>query len=105
MTAARNNVAILLPADVLCETAQARPTRVWTERDKLRLFPLVERWHRLGPRSAFEILDELIGTDPYLADDVENLLRKYARLDPEVVAALDGCRLRMPLAVVGGGRQ
>ena len=83
-------------------TARAR---VWSERDQLRLFPLIERWHRLGPRSAFELLDVLVGDDPFLADDVEHLLERYARLDPEHVAALDGRELQLPLVMVEGGRR
>ena len=79
--------------------------RIWTERDQLRIFPLIEQWNRLGPRSAFEMLDELIGPDPFLADDVECLLRRYARLNPEHVAALDGCALRPPLAMIAGGKR
>ena len=79
-------------------------SRVWAERDRLRLFPLVERWHRLGPRSAFELLDELIGIDPFLADDAECLLQRYAKLDADVVAALNGHNLKMPLAVIDGSK-
>ena len=76
--------------------------RVWTEQHKLRIFPMIERWHRLGPRSAFELLDELIGTDRFLPDDAEGLLRKYAQLDPEIVAVLGGRELQLPLVIIEG---
>ena len=95
----------LLVSNADLATAAARRTRIWAEQDKIRIFPLIERWHRLGPRSAFELLDELVGADPFLADDIEHLLRKYARLDPQTVAALDARELRLPLAVVAGGQR
>ena len=79
--------------------------RVWTEQHKVRIFPMIERWHCLGPRSAFELLDELVGIDPYLADDIECLLQKYSRLDRDILEALDGIEIRPPLAIVEGGRR
>ena len=55
-------------------------------------------------RPLYEFIREIVGPDHVLAVDVEEQLRRYSRLDPEHVAALDGCELRMPLAVIEGGR-
>ena len=79
--------------------------KCWGERELIRIGPLVRDLHTLGPRSIYELLREIVGPDHVLAGDVEEQLRRYARLDPEHVAALDGYELRMPLAVVEGGRR
>ena len=52
------------------------------ERDVLHL-------HRLGPRPVAELLRELADAHG-LADDIEALLARYARLDPATVQTLDG---------------
>ena len=76
----------------------------WGEREQIRIGPLVLDLHTLGPRPLYELLRELVGSDHVLSIDVEELLRRYARLDPAHVAALDGYELRMPLAVVMGAQ-
>ena len=76
----------------------------WGEREQLRIAPLVLDLHDLGPRPLYEFIRELVSTDHVLAVDVEEQLRRYARLDPQHVAALDGRDLRPPLAVIDGGR-
>ena len=95
----------LLVSNIDLAATAARRTRIWAEQDRLRIFPLIEGWHRLGPRSAFELLDELVGPDPFLADDTESLLRKYAQLNPAIVDALDGRKLQLPLTIVAGGKR
>ena len=81
------------------------PTNCWGTRKQIRISPLVEDLHGLGPRPLYEFLRELVSADHALAVDAEELLKRYARLDPGTVAALDGRDLRMPLALVSGGRK
>ena len=64
----------------------------WGEREQVRIGPLVRGLHLLGPRPLFEFLRELVGPDHVLAVDVEEQLRRYALLDPEHVAVVDGGR-------------
>jgi hypothetical protein len=47
----------------------------------------VERLHRLGPRVLYEFLAELADRR-LLRTEVEQLARRYARLDPALLAAL-----------------
>ena len=58
---------------------------------RLRRQHQVELIHRLGPRVAFELIDEL---DRYhgLGPDLDDRLAKYAALDPEVFRAVGGDR-------------
>jgi len=76
-----------------------------TERDRIRLAPRVRALHALGPRATYEFLAELTAGDDALAIDIEIQLDRYARLDPATVEALDGREIRLPLAVVEGGRR
>lgn len=61
----------------------------WSEREIIRLGPLVEDLHRLGPRSLYEFMRELVGPDHALAVHAEELLRRYARLDPDTRRVLE----------------
>ena len=76
-----------------------------TELDRIRLAPRVQALHALGPRPLYEFLAELTAGDAVLAVDIEILLDRYSRLDPATVEALDGREIRLPLAVVEGGRR
>lgn len=49
----------------------------------------VAHLHELGPRAVGAFLNE-IGTARLLRTEIEALLRRYRRLNPEVVAALGG---------------
>ncbi len=64
----------------------------------------VEWLHELGPRALDELLIE-IGAESSCLTAIEMKLARYASLNRRVVEALDGCELRMPLAVVDGGRR
>jgi hypothetical protein len=59
-----------------------------------RLAHLARRIHRLGERPLFELILELSRGAPLLPR-----LEAYARLDPDLVAALEGDRLP-PLRVI-----
>ena len=77
----------------------------WGEREMIRIGPLASKVHRAGERTFLEYLIELVGNDPVLAVDAEELLRRYSRLDRDILDALDAVEIRPPLAVVeGGGR-
>ena len=78
---------------------------MWNEKDQVRLMPKVQKLYRLGERSVFELLHELVADDEFLAIDVEHLLDKYGRLDPAVVDLFGGRDLWLPLTVVQGGRR
>ena len=77
----------------------------WNERELLRIGPLVSSVHQAGERTFLEYLTELVGNDPVLADDAEELLRRYSRLDRDILDALNGVEIRPPLAVVAGGQR
>ena len=77
----------------------------WGERELIRIGPMVCGLHALGTRPLYEYLRELVGPDLALGDDAEQLLKRYARLDPNTIVALDGRELQLPLAVVQGARQ
>ena len=71
---------------------------------RLRRQRQVEQIYRLGARIVFELLDEL---DRYhdLCDDLDLRLKRYATLDPGVLAALGADRFPHPvIRVAGGGR-
>ena len=64
----------------------------------------VEQVHRLGARVIFELLNELDRVHG-LGDDLDRRLERYARLDPDLLAALGADRFpAAPLRVVGSGR-
>lgn len=68
----------------------------------------VEALHRLGPRAVAEFLRE-IGARGMRWALIEQLLARYARLDPAVVRAVGGDRFPPPppprLRIIDGGRQ
>ena len=55
---------------------------------KVRYRLLVNNLHSLGPRPTGELLQEVIGGDERLRDDVFALLERYTRLSPEEVQAV-----------------
>ena len=63
--------------------------------DNLRFHRQVEKLHRLGPRATGELLAE-IGEQRHCGTFIEQRLRVYARLDPEVVRELDGDEFPRP---------
>ena len=64
----------------------------------------VEQVHRLGARVIFELLNELDRVHG-LGDDLDRRLERYARLDPDLLAALGADRFpAAPLRIVGGAR-
>ena len=69
---------------------------------RLRRMRLVERVHNLGPRIAFELLDEL-DRHHGIGADLDRRLARYAGLDPEILRAVGGDRFpRLPIRIVGG---
>ena len=74
----------------------------WEGPDELRAMRQTQRVYDCGPRACYELLREL-AADPVTRQDLNILLARYARLDPGTVAALDGRRLKLPIAVVAGG--
>lgn len=78
---------------------------MWNKQALIRLTPLVRSLHRLGERPLLEFMLELSAGDKALADDIEQQLARYSRLDPAMVEALDARELRPPLATVEGGRR
>ena len=77
----------------------------WRERELIRIGPLVSKVHRAGERTLLEYLIELVGNDPVLAVDAEELLHRYSRLDRDILEALDAVEIRPPLAIVDGGQR
>ena len=73
----------------------------WTGADAVRVARQVGRLHALGPRPLLEFLTEIAG-DELVRADIETNLGRYARLDPGIVALLDGRRLKLPIVVVDG---
>ncbi len=67
---------------------------------RVRLGRQVHRLHLLGERTLLEFLIEFVGIDDNLSFDLGLLLDRYGRLTPEMIDALDGRELQMPLAVV-----
>ena len=71
---------------------------------RLRRQRHVEQVHRLGARVIFELLNELDRVHG-LGDDLDRRLERYARLDPDLLAALGADRFpAAPLRIVGGAR-
>ena len=71
---------------------------------RLRRQRHVEQVHRLGARVIFELLNELDRVHG-LGDDLDRWLERYARLDPDLLAALGADRFpAAPLRIVGGAR-
>jgi hypothetical protein len=66
--------------------------------EKLRLRYLAQRLRALGPRPLFHLLDE--GECGY---PLREHLDAYARLDPDVIAALGGIHFSPPVFVIEGG--
>ena len=65
----------------------------------------VARLHRLGPRAVGELLREIAAAHG-LADDIEERLARYARLEPNLVNALGGGGFPpAPLHAVGDGQR
>ena len=61
----------------------------------LRFHREAEKLHALGPRAIGELLAE-IGEQRQCRTFIDQRLRAYARLDPEVVRQLDGDRFPRP---------
>ena len=87
------------------ESEKSTAQQCWGERELIRIGPLVSKVHRAGERALLEYLTELVGNDPVLAIDAEQLLHLYSHLDRDVLEALDGVEISPPLAVVDGGRE
>jgi hypothetical protein len=68
--------------------------------NKLRLRHLAQRLHALGPRPLFHYLDEVERGYP-----LRGHLEAYARLDPDVVAALGAAHFGPQVFVIEGGRR
>ena len=81
----------------------SHPQYAWNEHELIHIAPLVCGLHALGTRPLYEYVRELVGIDHGLAADAEALLKRYARLDPQVVETLGGRNLQIPLALVNGG--
>ena len=60
-----------------------------------RLMRDVERLHGLGPRAVFEILSE-VGRTRLCRTYIENVVARYAKIDPEAVRIVDGDRFPAP---------
>ena len=79
--------------------------RIWGPRNRIRFGPLVSHLRELGDRALYEFFDELIGDDPFTADDVELQLGRYARVSPFMLDVLDARDIEPPLIEVEGGRR
>ena len=66
----------------------------------MRIIRDIQHLHDLGSRPIFEFLAEL-ASDPVTRIDIEANLKRYARLNPGVVAALGGRDLHPPVFAVG----
>ena len=86
-------------------TTASTSQHCWRERELIRIGPLASKVHRAGERTFLEFLTELVGNDPVLAIDAEELLRRYSHLDRDILDALDAVEIRPPLALVNGGRR
>ena len=60
---------------------------------------MISQSHALGERPLLEFFIEL-AADPVTRVDIELNLARYAKLDPEIVAALGGRELHPPLVVI-----
>ena len=87
----------------MTKLATSQPEGKRRPADTERLKRQVEHLHRLGPRPLCEFLIEFAGND--LQVDLDLQLSRYALLDPDLIDALDGRDLYLPLAVVEGGRR
>ena len=72
---------------------------------RVRMARQVHHLHQLGERTLLEFLIEFVGIDDNLSFDLGLLLDRYGRLTPEMIDALDGRELQMPLTVVVGDRK
>jgi hypothetical protein len=68
--------------------------------DRVRLKYLARRLHALGERTLFHFIDEVERGHPPREHP-----EKYARLDPDFVAALGGTHFGPPVFVIDGGRR
>src|SRR6202023_3952139 len=68
--------------------------------DQVRLKNLARRLHALGERPLFHYLDEVERGYP-----MRGHLEDYARLDPDLVAAMGGTHFGPPVFVIEGGRR
>jgi hypothetical protein len=68
--------------------------------DQVRLKNLARRLHVLGERPLFHYLDEVERGYP-----LREHLEDYARLDPDLVAAMGGTHFGPPVFVIEGGRR
>jgi hypothetical protein len=66
--------------------SQKSPRQLFRQRAAARV-------HALGPRVAFELIDEIIRYHPDLEDEIDRRLDRYADLDPQVLRALGADRL------------
>jgi hypothetical protein len=61
--------------------------------------------HGLGPRTVFELIDEIAKHHPSIADDFDRRLARYAALDPAALRAAGGDGFApLPLRSIGGAR-
>lgn len=67
------------------------PTAPVSEGERQRHHRLIEHLHRLGPRPVGEALLEVAG-----GADVDQTLRRYGELDPEIVMAVGADRFPVP---------
>jgi hypothetical protein len=73
---------------------------------RLRRQRAVERVHRLGARVVFELLDDLARSYPEIADELDEQLARFVRLEPDILAALGGDRFALPpTRLVGASRK
>jgi hypothetical protein len=71
---------------------------------RLRREHLARRVHQLGARALFEFIEEL-DRDHGLGDDLDRRLERYAAVDRDLLAAVDGDLFPpSPLRLVGGAR-
>lgn len=71
----------------------------WTGPDEIRAMRQFQRVYDCGPRACYEMLREL-AADPVARQDIDALLERYARLDPGIIAALNGRDLRPPVFAI-----
>ncbi len=86
-----------------CEEKQANPampTGHAQSLNRLRRQRLVEHLHRLGPSPLYHFLNEV-----ERGADLRQHLERYARLDPDFIAALGGSHFGPAVFVIDGGRR
>lgn len=73
-----------------------------TELSEIRFARAVAQFHRLGPRTLYQLLTEL-GAARMVRTEIEAMVERYVRrLDPDILRRLDGDRFRPPpLHLVG----